>query len=56
MLEMGPTAPALMTMSLTFELSPAIFPRPQIAYSITSRLLELSKPIKTFTVPLSNKT
>jgi hypothetical protein len=52
----GFTAPALITISLTLVLSPAILPRPQIAYSTTSKLGELNRSTKTETVSFSKRT
>lgn len=56
MLEIGFTAPAQITISLTLALSPAIFPRPQIAYSTTSMCEEFNNSTKTLTVPFSSST
>lgn len=52
----GLIAPAYITISLTFGLSPAIFPRPHIAYSMTSIWLEFNNSTNTLTVPFSNNT
>jgi hypothetical protein len=56
MLAMGLTAPAKITISLTLEESPAIFPNPQIAYSTTSICVDCNNSTKTLTVPFSNNT
>lgn len=52
----GSTALAEITMSLIFGLSPAMFPRPQIAYSTTSMLGDYSKSTRTYIVPFSMST